>query len=125
MENKKVLVLSPLKPELVKSLFGLFEGEDVLEKIEVKTYEGNTKKELLEHVRWADAILGDYTFKIEMDAEVLRACVPCLLVQQPSTGFNHIDVEEAAKLGIPVANCGTANSSAVAEHTIMLILACL
>ncbi len=49
----------------------------------------------------------------------------CVLIQQPSTGYQHIDVEAAAREGIPVANAAGANTFAVAEHTIMLILACL
>jgi lactate dehydrogenase-like 2-hydroxyacid dehydrogenase len=44
------------------------------------------------------------------------------LIQQPSTGFDHIDIEACAKKGIPVANIGGANAISVAEHTIALAL---
>ena len=45
------------------------------------------------------------------------------LIQTTSQGFDRIPVEVAAELGIPVANIGGANAVAVAEHTIMLMLA--
>jgi phosphoglycerate dehydrogenase-like enzyme len=60
-----------------------------------------------------------------MDTGVIRAAKECVFIQQPSTGFQHIDVDEAARQGISVANIAGANTFAVAEHAIMLILACL
>jgi phosphoglycerate dehydrogenase-like enzyme len=47
------------------------------------------------------------------------------LVQLISAGYNTLDLEAARKAGVPIANNGGANSVAVAEHTIMLILATL
>ena len=47
------------------------------------------------------------------------------LVQLISAGYNTVDIEAARKAGVPVANNGGANSVAVAEHTVMLILAAL
>jgi phosphoglycerate dehydrogenase-like enzyme len=47
------------------------------------------------------------------------------LVQLISAGYNTVDIEAARKAGVPVANNGGANSVAVAEHTLMLILATL
>jgi len=40
-------------------------------------------------------------------------------------GYNHIDIEACHELGIPVANTPGANDIGVAEHTVMLALACL
>jgi phosphoglycerate dehydrogenase-like enzyme len=45
------------------------------------------------------------------------------LVQLLSAGYDRFNVEAATRLGIPVANNGGANKVAVAEHTILLILA--
>jgi len=45
------------------------------------------------------------------------------LVQVLSAGYDGIDIEKLRKLGIPLCNNGGANSYAVAEHTIMLMLA--
>ena len=45
------------------------------------------------------------------------------LIQLVSAGYDRLDVEAARQAGVPVANNGGANSVAVAEHTMMLILA--
>jgi phosphoglycerate dehydrogenase-like enzyme len=44
------------------------------------------------------------------------------LIQQPSIGYQHIDLEATRKAGIPVANVGAANAIGVAEHTLMSTL---
>lgn len=48
------------------------------------------------------------------------------LIQTPSHGFDHVDIEAAASRGIPVCNVGTSGAEAatVAEHAMLLILAC-
>lgn len=45
------------------------------------------------------------------------------LVQFLSAGYDGVDLEKLRKLGIPLCNNGGANSYAVAEHAIMLMLA--
>ena len=45
------------------------------------------------------------------------------LVQLISAGYNTLDLEAARKAKVPIANNGGANSVAVAEHAVMLILA--
>ena len=47
------------------------------------------------------------------------------LVQLISAGYNTLDLEAAKKAKVPIANNGGANSVAVAEHAVMLILATL
>ena len=44
------------------------------------------------------------------------------LIQLPTAGYDHIDIERAARHGIPVSTNGGANAISVAEHTMMLIL---
>jgi phosphoglycerate dehydrogenase-like enzyme len=53
---------------------------------------------------------------------VLEAAKKVKLVQASSVGYDFIDIDAATELGIPVANNPGWNSTAVAEHTIMLIL---
>jgi phosphoglycerate dehydrogenase-like enzyme len=60
-----------------------------------------------------------------MGNEFYRAAPKLKLVQLISAGYDRLDVEAARKAGIPVANNGGANAVAVAEHTIMLMLAVL
>src|SRR6202008_864573 len=57
--------------------------------------------------------------------EFFRAAPKLKLVQLTSAGYDRVDLEAARKAGVPVANNGGANSVAVAEHAVMLMLAVL
>jgi phosphoglycerate dehydrogenase-like enzyme len=70
----------------------------------------------------ADIVIGDYTFRIPITAEMVDSMVKVKLVAQPSTGYDHIDIEACRKKGIPVCNIGGANAISVAEHTLTLAL---
>jgi phosphoglycerate dehydrogenase-like enzyme len=61
----------------------------------------------------------------QMGGEFFRAAPRLRLVQLISAGYDHVDVEAARKAGVPVANNGGANAVAVAEHTLLLMLAVL
>ncbi len=80
---------------------------------------------LLEAVARAELILGDWTHSLGLDAELLDRAGRCLAVVQPTAGTDGIDLEHAAALGIPVANAPATNDRAVAEWTVMAILAML
>ncbi len=70
----------------------------------------------------ADILLGDYTFGRPVTAETIREASRLKLVQQPSVGYQHIDLEACRARGIPVANAAGANDRSVAEHTILMAL---
>jgi phosphoglycerate dehydrogenase-like enzyme len=57
--------------------------------------------------------------------EFFRAAPRLKLVQLTSAGYDRVDLEAARKAKVPVANNGGANSVAVAEHAVMLMLAVL
>jgi hypothetical protein len=59
----------------------------------------------------------------QIGGEFFRSAPKLRLVQLISAGYDHVDVESARKAKVPVANNGGANAIAVAEHTIMLMLA--
>jgi phosphoglycerate dehydrogenase-like enzyme len=80
---------------------------------------------VLDAVARAEVILGDWTHGLGLDAEVLDRAGRCLAVLQPTAGTDGIDLEHAAALGIPVANAPDTNDRAVAEWTVMAILALL
>jgi len=61
----------------------------------------------------------------QMGGEFFRAAPKLKLVQLLSAGYDRVDVEAARKAKVPVANNGGANAIAVAEHTLMLMLATL
>ena len=60
-----------------------------------------------------------------MGGEFFRSAPKLKLVQLLSAGYDRVDVEAARKAKVPVANNGGANAIAVAEHTILLMLAVL
>jgi phosphoglycerate dehydrogenase-like enzyme len=55
--------------------------------------------------------------------EFYRAAPRLKLVQLISAGYDKCDVEAARRAGVPIANNGGSNSVAVAEHTLLLMLA--
>jgi phosphoglycerate dehydrogenase-like enzyme len=68
----------------------------------------------------AEYFLG---FARNMGGEFFRSAPKLRLVQLTSAGYDQVDLEAARKAGVPVANNGGANAVAVAEHTLMLMLA--
>jgi D-3-phosphoglycerate dehydrogenase len=81
--------------------------------------------EVVAAVPEAVVIIGDWEHRVRITREVAEAAVRCRLIQQPSAGYENIDIAAAAEAGIPVANAGPANAGAVAEHAIMGILGTL
>src|SRR5207244_2578723 len=57
--------------------------------------------------------------------EFFRAAPKLKLVQLTSAGYDRVDIEAARKAKVPVSNNGGANSVAVAEHAVLLMLAVL
>jgi glyoxylate reductase len=80
---------------------------------------------LIAEIADADLLLGDYTGNTPITRAVAQAARKLKLIQQPSVGYNHIDLGACREFGIPVANTPGANNIGVAEHTVMLALACL
>ena len=81
---------------------------------------GISDEEKIELVQDADFLM---VFPGRLADRVMQAAKKCRLIQVLSAGYDQINLRLANELGIPVANNGGANSVAVAEHTIMLILA--
>jgi phosphoglycerate dehydrogenase-like enzyme len=71
----------------------------------------------------ADAIL---VALVDLSAAAIEKASSLAFIQTPSHGFDHVDIEAAAGRGIPVCNVGTsgAESGTVAEHAMLLMLAC-
>ncbi len=71
----------------------------------------------------ADAVclvgFGDGT----MDGAFYRSAPNLKLVQLLSAGYDRCDIESARRAGVPICNNGGANSTAVSEHAILLMLA--
>jgi phosphoglycerate dehydrogenase-like enzyme len=58
-----------------------------------------------------------------LGTDFYRAAPKLKLVQLVSAGYDRLDVEAARQAHVPIANNGGSNSVAVAEHTMMLMLA--
>lgn len=78
-----------------------------------------SEEEIDDCLREAHFIMG---FPRSITSRELKLSENLRMVQLLSAGYDAFDVELANELGIPVANNGGANSVAVAEHTILLIL---
>ena len=76
--------------------------------------------EKIELVRDADFIM---LFPGKISDRVLQSAPKCKLIQLLSAGYDEMNLPLAEDLGIAVANNGGANRVAVAEHTLMLMLA--
>jgi D-3-phosphoglycerate dehydrogenase len=71
----------------------------------------------------ADLVIADRRHKHRIDRAVLENMQRCKLIQQAAVGFDTVDHRAAAELGIPVANAGGYNKDAVADWTVMAMLA--
>jgi phosphoglycerate dehydrogenase-like enzyme len=118
----KIVVLAPLPEEVAR---GMLAGSTDREDVTIEVYAGEPGPGLSEAVRGAAVIVGDFTFRLPIDAAAAEAARGCLLIQQPSIGYQHIDLEATRLAGIPVANVGAANAIGVAEQAIMFMLCLL
>ena len=58
-----------------------------------------------------------------MNDAFFRAAPKLRLIQLTSAGYDRCDLDAARRAGVPICNNGGANSTAVAEHAMMLMLA--
>lgn len=116
-----MVVLSPIPEGLIRMLFA-----EPMEKYHMEadfvTINEPDMERIKKEVADADMVIGDYTFKIPITAEVVDAMTKVKLIAQPSAGYDHIDIVACREKGIPVSNIGGANAVSVAEHTVALVL---
>lgn len=86
---------------------------------EVIEYHTTRQHQVIERIGDADIILLN---KLIIDKEVMDACKNLKYIGLFATGFNTIDVRYAAEKGITVCNAGNYSTSAVAQHTMALML---
>lgn len=92
---------------------------DVAELVEV---ESTSKEAFIKAVRDADAILTSWGVRI--DQEVIDNLQQCAIVGVGSVGVDMVDVDAATEAGIVVTNTPDIFIEEVADHTLMLLLAC-
>jgi phosphoglycerate dehydrogenase-like enzyme len=121
--TKTVLSMAPIPVEVLKAL--LVQLSPGVGDSNVIAGHDMSAEELARAFAKADVVLGDYTFKRGIGRELLALAGPLKLIQQPSAGYEHIDIKACSERGIRVANAPTANTVSVAEHTIAMGLALL
>lgn len=88
-----------------------------------KDCEPPTKKDIIKQLKKKDydGVISFLTDPIDKD--VFDACKNAKVFANFSVGFNNIDIEEAKKRCIEVSNTPGTSNTAVAEHTLALMLA--
>jgi phosphoglycerate dehydrogenase-like enzyme len=77
--------------------------------------------EFMDAVREAEFIVGFGS--PAMNDEFFKAAPKLRLIQLLSAGYDTCDLEAARRAGVPICNNGGANSTAVSEHALMLMMA--
>src|SRR5262249_5841141 len=93
------------------------EGEARVIVTDVVTEEG-----MVDVARDADGIL--FRIKPNCTRALMTACTRLKVVGRHGVGLDTVDLEAATDLGIAVVHAPGSNSDSVAEHALMLILAC-
>ena len=83
-------------------------------------YSASTEEQVLERIQEVDVVI---TNKVRISAEVIQQLPQLKLILISATGTNNVDLVQAKKSGIVVCNCQAYGTSAVAQHTLMLMLA--
>lgn len=117
MKEAKVVFLSRTDPAIRETFWEhVPHGFDVVW-LEAKTA---TNNEIIEHLRDADFLL---LTRARVPEQALREAKRLKLIQLFSQGYDGVPLDVTTELDIPVANVGGANTIAVAEHTMLLMLA--
>lgn len=90
--------------------------------IDVASVLGTSEDAIEQALADAEIVLGDYTFVRPIDEALLARAPRLKFVQQPSVGYQHIDLSACSARGVSVSNTPGVNDATVAEHTIMLAL---
>lgn len=87
---------------------------------ELILFPSTQSSEVLNRVQDANVIISN---KVMVDAQTLQRCHNLKLILICATGTNNIDLVQAKEQGVVVCNCQGYGTSAVAQHTLMLMLA--
>lgn len=116
MIHSKIVFLHGLQENLVKLVFSAFAENQNLTAISTKASESEQIKALHD----ADFIM---IYRANPSPEILKSAAKARLVQLLSAGYDGLNLKLLQELGIPCANNGGANSCAVADQTVLSILA--
>lgn len=83
-------------------------------------YPSTTAEQVLARIQDVDVVISN---KVIVNAEAMEQCKNLKLILISATGANNIDLDFARSKGIVVCNCQGYGTSAVAQHTLTLMLA--
>lgn len=112
--QKKLKVVS-VGPEARFSAVGIV----IPPELDIVSCAANDEEAVAEACKDADAILGSFT---PITERVIERATRLKLIQQPMAGYECVDIEAAARRGIPVANAADANASTVAEYVLFVAM---
>jgi phosphoglycerate dehydrogenase-like enzyme len=92
--------------------------DDLPDGMRLVTLAGRDTQEEIERVRDLDFLIS-----VKASEEMIRAASRLRLIQLPGVGYDQVNLKAASQVGIPVALSLGGSSEAVAEHTLMLMLA--
>lgn len=87
---------------------------------ELILYPATSTDQVLQRVQDAQVII---TNKVQISAQIMQQCPQLKLILISATGTNNVDLVQAKAQGIVVCNCQGYGTSAVAQHTLALMLA--
>ncbi len=116
MPNPKVVFITGLPEKIVDVVLGYNPDGWTTQVV----YRETPLDEQIRAVTDADFIMA---YRAPLHREVLMAAANTRIVQVLSAGYDSIDLRLLRELEIPCCNNGGANSRAVADHTVMLMLA--
>lgn len=88
---------------------------------EVTVLEDSSVESICRNIGDMDAVLARTE---EYPARVFKAAKKLKVISRYGSGVDNIDLEAASAHGVQICNTPIANANSVAEHTVMLILAC-
>lgn len=115
IDKPHIAVLDVVPASSREALSACFEPEFVL-----RYATDNTCEARVEAAADASVLLVGWS---PVEAPVIEAATRCRLIQKLGVGVDRIDIDTAARRGIPVLLASGINAEAVAEMTILLILA--
>ena len=116
MASTKVVFLTGLKEALIEEVVSYSPPDYEV----VVLDKSSTEEQRINEVRDADFLL---CYGQDPSDEVIKSLEKCRLVQLLAAGYDRMNLDLLAELEIPCANNGGANSWAVADQAVLLMLA--
>ena len=93
-----------------------------LGEVHIYTEKAKTQEELIGRIKDSDAVINirGYT---QLNRKILASCPKLKLISIWGAGTDNVDLKAARELGMTVSNTPGSNATAVAEHTIAILLA--